>query len=79
MSEKEFDNVDRPKHYISDTGLETIDVITAFTSDLKGAEAFCAGNAIKYLCRFTKKNGDEDLRKAIWYINKLLDLRNKGE
>jgi hypothetical protein len=59
------DVVNKPKHYISETGLETIDVITAFTKGLDGAEAFCAGNALKYLCRWNHKNGTEDLRKAI--------------
>lgn len=74
--EEKEDVVNKPKHYISETGLETIDVIAAFTTDLTGVEAFCCGNAIKYLCRWTKKNGVEDLQKAIWYINKIISIRN---
>ena len=73
------DVVNKPKHYISETGLETIDVITAFTKGLDGAEAFCAGNALKYLCRWNHKNGTEDLRKAIWYINRLISIREKKD
>lgn len=36
---------------------------------------FCVGNCIKYLCRFEKKNGKEDLLKARHYIDLLLHLR----
>lgn len=66
------DMVDRPDHYQSKSGLETIDVIEAFTSGLDGIEAFCTGNAIKYLCRWNKKNGIQDLRKADWYLQRLI-------
>lgn len=69
------DNVNHPNHYQSDTGLEVIDVIEAFCKNLNGAEAFCIANAIKYLCRFDKKNGVEDLKKAQWYINYVIDAR----
>lgn len=67
------DNVNHPGHYISETGLETIDVIEAFTFDLKGLEAVCTANVIKYICRWKHKNGVEDLKKAQWYLNKLID------
>lgn len=66
------DMVNHPDHYQTETGLEAIDVIGAFTSDMKGIEAFCTGNAIKYLCRWKKKNGIEDLRKAEWYLQRLI-------
>jgi hypothetical protein len=36
-------------------------------------EAMCTGNAIKYLYRWKKKGGVEDLRKAIWYIQKMIN------
>lgn len=68
-----FENmVDHPSHYQSETGLEVIDVIEAFTFDLKGIEAFDTGNAIKYICRWKNKNGIEDLKKANWYLNHLI-------
>jgi hypothetical protein len=35
---------------------------------------FCQGNAIKYICRYKEKNGIEDLKKAIHYINLLIQL-----
>jgi hypothetical protein len=72
-----YDNVEHPLHYISKGGIETINVIDAWTEGLKGIEAVCAGNAIKYLSRWNKKNGVEDLKKARWYIDKLIELREK--
>lgn len=72
------DVVNHPDHYKSATGLETIDVIEAFTNDLIGLEAVCTANAIKYICRWKKKNGVEDLRKAQWYINKLIEKVEKN-
>ena len=67
------DMVNHPSHYISETGLETIDVIEAFTFDLKGIEATDTGNIIKYISRWKHKNGLEDLKKAQWYLNHLID------
>ena len=68
-------NVNHPNHYQSESGLEVIDVIKAFTSELSGEEAFCIGNAIKYICRYSKKNGAEDLEKAKWYIDRAISIR----
>lgn len=68
----EQDAVNHPQHYISETGLETIDVIEAFTFDLKGTEAVCTGNILKYICRWKNKNGLQDLKKAQWYLERLI-------
>lgn len=73
MSNKQVDMVSHPPHYQSKNGMEVIDVIEAFTSDLVGIEAFNTGNIIKYVCRWKHKNGVEDLKKAIWYINDLIE------
>ena len=66
------DMVNHPPHYISETGMEVIDVIEAFTFDLKGVEATDTGNIIKYICRWNTKNGLQDLKKAQWYLNHLI-------
>lgn len=66
------DNVNHPSHYQSDSGLEVIDVIEAFVKDLVGTEAVCTANAIKYILRWKKKNGIEDLKKARWYLDRLI-------
>ena len=67
------DMVNHPPHYQSETGLEVIDVIEAFTFDLKGIEAVDTGNVLKYICRWKKKNGLQDLEKAQWYLNRLIN------
>lgn len=73
------DMVNHPSHYISETGMEVIDVIEAFTFDLKGIEAVCTANALKYICRWKHKNGVQDLEKAQWYIQHLIDHVNNIE
>lgn len=67
------DMVNNPSHYQSETGLEVIDAIEAFTFDLKGIEAVDTANVIKYICRWKKKNGIQDLKKAKWYLNHLIN------
>lgn len=66
------DPVNHPPHY-TQGGMECIEAIKAATVGLEGIEAVCTGNAIKYLWRWKQKNGTEDLKKAIWYINKLIE------
>ena len=68
------DMVSHPPHYQSAAGLEVIDVIKAFTADLKGIEATDTGNIIKYICRWKHKNGLEDLKKARWYLDHLIRI-----
>jgi hypothetical protein len=79
MYESNDKMVSHPDHYQSENGIEVIDVIEAFTADLKGAEAVCAGNALKYICRYKKKNGAQDIKKAIWYLTRLLEKLEKTE
>lgn len=71
-TQKKPDMVSHPPHYQSEAGLEVIDVIKAFTADLKGIEATDTGNIIKYICRWNHKNGLEDLKKAKWYLEHLI-------
>lgn len=71
--------VSHPYHYQSETGLETIDVIEAFTFGLNGIEATDTGNILKYACRWKKKNGIQDLRKILWYTNHLINHLEKLE
>ena len=71
--------VSRPPHYQSETGLEVIDVIKAFTFDLKGIEAVDTANVIKYICRWKAKNGKQDLEKAKWYLTHLIEHLEKLE
>ena len=71
--------VNHPDHYQSKNGMEVIDVIEAFTSELEGVEAFDTANVIKYICRWKKKNGVEDLKKVKWYVEHLIEHLEKEE
>lgn len=71
--ESEDEMVAHPPHYQSESGLEVIDVIKAFTEGLSGIVATDAGNIIKYACRWHKKNGVQDLKKILWYTQHLIN------
>ena len=77
MYESSDKMVSHPQHYQSNTGLEVIDVIEAFTEDLSGIEATDTGNIIKYACRWKQKNGVQDLEKIMWYTQHLIDHLKK--
>lgn len=73
------DNVNHPQHYTNGK-YECIDVLEDITSELTGIEAICTANAVKYLWRWKYKNGVEDLKKARWYIEKLVSIEeNRGD
>jgi len=61
------DNVNHPKHYTQGK-IEVIDFI------LDQKMPYLESNVIKYICRHRYKNGLEDLKKAQWYINKLIEV-----
>ena len=67
------DNVNHPAHY-TDGKIEVIDFIE------DKAFSYHLGNAIKYISRAGKKDPDktiEDLRKAIWYIERQIQVIEK--
>lgn len=70
-ADTEHDSVNHPSHYTAG-GIECIEALKAATTRLTGIEAVCTANAIKYLWRWKDKNGAEDIRKAIWYCERLL-------
>lgn len=69
------DMVNHPAYY--ETGkFECIDVM--LETQGKGAVLnFCICNAFKYLYRFRRKNGLEDVKKAVWYLNKYIELEER--
>ena len=72
MIDKKYDNVNNPSHY--NTGkFECIDVMIE-TQGVEVVKSFCICNAFKYIYRHDNKNGDEDIKKAKWYIDKYLEL-----
>ena len=61
-----------PSHY-KQGKVECIDALESATANKTGLEAVCVANIIKYLWRYEAKNGLEDVRKAQWYLAKLID------
>lgn len=61
-----------PSHY-KQGKVECIDALESATVNKTGLEAVCVANVIKYLWRYEAKNGLEDIRKAQWYLAKLID------
>ena len=72
------DPVNHPIHY-NQGGIECIDAIKAATVGKKGIEAVCVANAIKYLWRYEETNGIEDVKKARWYIDRLIQELESNE
>ena len=68
--------VEHPPHY--ETGrFECIEVMEE-TQGKEAVQNFCICNAFKYLYRHAKKNGLEDVKKAIWYLNKFVELEERN-
>lgn len=63
--------VNHPSHYGGDVTYETVKVIEAWKL------GFHDGNAVKYISRWRQKNGVEDLKKAVWYLQRLIDNAEK--
>lgn len=65
-----IDNVNHPNHYTQGK-YEVIDYIEDKLSK-EELQGYCVGNVLKYVSRFKHKNGLEDLKKAEWYLNRLI-------
>ena len=71
---KNTNNVNHPSHY-NKGNIECIDaMVSAYGKDT--VSDFCICNAFKYIWRYKYKNGIEDLKKAQWYLNKIVELNN---
>ena len=68
------DVVNHPSHYTNGK-VECIDAIESATVGKTGIDAVCVANVIKYLWRYEDKNGLEDIKKAQWYLNKLIEVK----
>ena len=65
------DMINHPSHYTQGK-VECIDALESATIGKSGIEAVCVANIIKYLWRYEEKNGIEDVKKAQFYLNRLL-------
>ena len=70
------DAVNHPSYYNAGK-IECIEALESATAGLCGIEAICTANAIKYLWRWKLKNGVQDLEKAKWYIDKLIEKQKE--
>jgi hypothetical protein len=73
MMELVPDNINSPAHYTFG-GIETTDYIQAKLTP-EGFEGFCIGTVIQYLSRYRLKGGLMDLKKAEWYLNRIIKVK----
>lgn len=73
-----YDFVNHPKHY-TQGGIECIDAIKAATIGKSGIEAVCVANVVKYLWRYEQKGGIESVKKARWYLERLISELESDE
>lgn len=69
MKNENNDKINNPAHYTAG-GIETLDYIKAKVKDYP---SYVAGNILKYVSRYEHKNGIEDLKKAQFYLNDLIE------
>lgn len=71
------DMVNHPLHYSGE--IECIDAIESAVAEIPANEAICVSNIIKYIWRYRNKNGMQDLKKAEWYLHRLMVNYNKND
>tara|TARA_R110000764_G_scaffold135705_1_gene223673 strand:+ start:219 stop:533 length:315 start_codon:yes stop_codon:yes gene_type:complete len=72
ISDEAYDAVNRPAHY-AQGDIECIDAIKSAVEGLRGFDAYGTGTVIKYVWRHANKNGVEDLRKARWFLDVMIE------
>lgn len=70
------DVVNSPAHYAGKGEIECIDYMRQRLSEQE-FEGYLNGNVIKYIHRWRYKNGVEDLKKAQWYLDRLIKEMEK--
>ena len=65
------DSVNHPHHYTRGS-VECIDALDAAVTGCPPDEAICVANVIKYVWRYTDKTPVESLKKARWYLDRLI-------
>ena len=70
------DLVNNPPHY-NKGNIECIDAIEAMLTHEEYV-GYLRGNSLKYRWRFRYKNGIQDLEKAEWYENRLMEVLNNN-
>ena len=75
---KDMNNKINPDYY-KNSKVECIDAIEAATINKKGLDAVCTANVLKYIWRAESKGGIEDLKKAQWYLQKMIEHNTPKE
>lgn len=73
-----MDKIKNVSHYQGKNGLEVFQVQESFIGNLAGMQAFRWCNVVKYILRFQKKNGIEDLKKARRYLDLMISEVENG-
>ena len=83
---EEYDNVNKPKHYMlfPEHNIEVRDLMKLLAGqlDYEGYSAMLISDyiqAMQYLLRWHNKNGIEDVRKAKWYLDKIIEELDNGD
>lgn len=75
---KEEDEVYEPSHYTYGE-VEVIDILDQAVEGLSGIEGMYIANVLKYILRWKRKSGIEDLKKAHNYLGRLLNILEEGK
>ncbi len=67
------DNINHPSHYCQEGSMECIDEMVAIFG-VDYVRVFCLLNVWKYRKRALYKNGEQDMKKSDWYLNKYIEL-----
>ncbi len=81
---EQYDTVEKPRHYMlfEEQGIEVRDVLEKLAQKLQNSQGptgvyhlFVSDyvQMMQYLMRFMDKNGVEDLKKARWYLDKMIE------
>lgn len=70
------ETVNHPSHYQLTNGIEAFDVMQGVMSE-EEFDGYTLGNVLKYILRYKQKNGVEDLRKARFYLDMLIERVDK--
>lgn len=76
MIHKNNDIINQPSHY-HQNGIDVI-AFAGMQFSKEQLKGFHRINVLKYVTRYDRKNGIEDLKKAKYYIDKLIELEGEG-
>lgn len=81
FTDTDEDMVNNPSHYQSLDSSINIDAITCMRAAFGKYEVavFCKLNAFKYIYRASSKGGNQDIDKALWYLNKYKELGGEDQ